>query len=314
MVSISVVIPTYNRAKCIRFAIDSALNQSYQPKEVIVIDDGSSDDTASIIEAYGEKVRYIYQTNSGVSSARNLGIRNAQSEWIAFLDSDDEWLPTKLELQARHIESNPEIILHATNAHLNDESADEADMFSYIDFHPDLKDISAVLERPFPPMIRTGFARPPCVMVRRDALIAAGLFDEQLTIYEDLDLMLRVALLGPWGVSLVPLVKIIRRDDDLHFLSRQRYCLPLRARRALVHLYRKARDYGGLGNEERRLVLEALSSSHRALGNQLLLDGKIREARQEFALGLREWVSVASVVKYAVSFVPSFAKLLVRDA
>ena len=93
---ISVVIPTYNRAEIVSRAIKSVQNQTLQPFEIIVIDDGSSDDTRRIIKEQFSYCRYYYQENKGVSSARNLGIQKAESEWIAFLDSDDEWKPNKL--------------------------------------------------------------------------------------------------------------------------------------------------------------------------------------------------------------------------
>lgn len=90
---ISAVIPTYNRAQCLRRAIESVLAQEYAPSEIIVIDDGSTDGTRDLIKSYGDKIRYIYQPNAGVSSARDHGIREASGDWIAFLDSDDYWTP-----------------------------------------------------------------------------------------------------------------------------------------------------------------------------------------------------------------------------
>ena len=106
---VSVVIPTHNRARIIGSSIESALGQTYKNLEVIVADDGSSDDTRGVVEAYGERVSYLYQTNAGVSAARNLGLRHARGEFIAFLDSDDTWRPWKIEAQvaalARHREA-----------------------------------------------------------------------------------------------------------------------------------------------------------------------------------------------------------------
>lgn len=95
-IDISAVIPTYNREQIIARAIDSVLSQEFPVSEIIVVDDGSQDDTRKIIESYGEKVRYVYQENAGVAVARNRGVREAKHEWIAFLDSDDSWLPDHL--------------------------------------------------------------------------------------------------------------------------------------------------------------------------------------------------------------------------
>jgi glycosyltransferase involved in cell wall biosynthesis len=100
---ISAVIPTYNRAQTIARAIQSVLDQEHQVSELIIIDDGSEDGTRKIVEGFGDKVRYVYQSNGGVSAARNLGVKEARSEWVAFLDSDDYWLPGHLRDMANAI-------------------------------------------------------------------------------------------------------------------------------------------------------------------------------------------------------------------
>ncbi len=100
---ISAVIPVYNRAHLIGRAIESVLRQSKPPAEIIVVDDGSTDGTREQVASFGNVVRYVYQPNSGAAVARNRGVREAESEWIAFLDSDDLWLETHLERMARAI-------------------------------------------------------------------------------------------------------------------------------------------------------------------------------------------------------------------
>ena len=109
---VSVVIPTYNRGASIGRAIDSALAQSV-PVEIIVVDDGSTDDTAERLRRYGDRIRVITQTNQGVAPARNRGVAEARGEFVAFLDSDDEWLPHKLERQLALMDANPEVALVA---------------------------------------------------------------------------------------------------------------------------------------------------------------------------------------------------------
>ena len=101
---ISVVIPTYNRAKLLSRALESALQQLHPADEIIVVDDGSDDNTREVVEAFGSAVRYFYQSNAGASSARNRGVDEARSPWIAFLDSDDQWSPDYLERMVRAIE------------------------------------------------------------------------------------------------------------------------------------------------------------------------------------------------------------------
>lgn len=105
---VSVVIPTYNRAALVRRAIESALDQSYGDLEVIVVDDGSSDDTRRVVADYGDRVHYFYQENGGVSAARNTALRHARGEFVAFLDSDDEWKSWRIESQVTALSRFPE--------------------------------------------------------------------------------------------------------------------------------------------------------------------------------------------------------------
>lgn len=105
---VSVIIPTYNRAPVLRRAIESALSQTYPALEVVVADDGSSDDTAEVVLSLGPRVRYLRQENAGVSAARNFGMRNARGEFIAFLDSDDAWQPWKLKAQVAALAAHPD--------------------------------------------------------------------------------------------------------------------------------------------------------------------------------------------------------------
>ena len=106
---ISIIIPAYNSAQCIGRAIDSVLSQSFADYEIIIVDDGSTDNTAQAVGRYGEKVRYIRQDNAGPAAARNRGICEAKGQWIAFLDADDEWLADKLRLQMEILKKNPEL-------------------------------------------------------------------------------------------------------------------------------------------------------------------------------------------------------------
>ncbi len=107
--TVSVIVPTYNRAHYLGEAIASILNQDIQgcQIEIIVVDDGSTDETKEILRKFGDSVRYIYQDNHGVGAARNRGINEATGEWVAFLDSDDRWLPDKLTLQFRALDTFP---------------------------------------------------------------------------------------------------------------------------------------------------------------------------------------------------------------
>ncbi len=113
--TVSVVIPAYNAGKYIARAIESVLAQSRRPDEIIVVDDGSTDDTAQIVAGFGLKVQLIRQDNGGASAARNSGIDAATGEWIAFLDADDEWLGEKLLLQTQHLQQNSDLVWTCSN-------------------------------------------------------------------------------------------------------------------------------------------------------------------------------------------------------
>jgi glycosyltransferase involved in cell wall biosynthesis len=105
----SVVIPTYNHSHFLREALDSALGQTLAPHEVIVVDDGSTDETPEILASYGERIRVVRQENRGLASARNAGAERVRGDSIAFLDSDDVWMPTKLERQLARLRDEPEL-------------------------------------------------------------------------------------------------------------------------------------------------------------------------------------------------------------
>ncbi|MHC4160347.1 MAG: glycosyltransferase family 2 protein, partial [Planctomycetota bacterium] len=117
---ISVVIPAFNAGQFIRRTVDSILAQTYSDYEIIVVDDGSTDNTADVVRSYGPKVRYIYQQNAGDGPARNTGITAAEGDWIAFLDHDDEWLPKKLQLQMEALNSHADVRWCGTNRYQSD--------------------------------------------------------------------------------------------------------------------------------------------------------------------------------------------------
>ena len=191
---VSVVIPTYNYGRYVTEAVDSALAQTYPAVEVIVVDDGSTDDTRERLAAYGDRIRYIYQANAGLSAARNTGIRAASGPFVAFLDSDDAFHPRKLELQMALFAARPELGLVGT-AQFSDEPrvwADIAPPAPRIDLS--LDDI----------VIRSRFA-PSSAVARRECFAAVGEFDTDLRSVEDRDMWLRIAARFPVAAVEAPL-------------------------------------------------------------------------------------------------------------
>jgi len=178
---ISVVIPTYNRQAFIKKAILCVLNQTVNIDEIIVIDDGSTDDTKKIIQDLD--IKYIYQENKGVSSARNAGIKAAKNEWIAFLDSDDIWNETKIEEQIAFHDKNPHILLSHT-----DELWIRNDKVINQKKHQQKPSGFCFLDNL--PACKIG---PSTVMMHKDLFDVVGLFDEDLTVCEDYDLWLRIS-------------------------------------------------------------------------------------------------------------------------
>jgi len=195
--TISVVIPAYNAAEYIGRAIDSVLAQTRRPDEIIVVDDGSTDDTASIVETYGSQVRLIRQENTGVSAARNTGIDAATGEWIAFLDGDDEWLKEKLQLQVELLGRNSELVWSTANfiyCHCGqdyhcqklDEKTGEA-LLNGVDFFEDY----------FDAYIKAAAGWTGTMIVKRSVLIDAGLFRPEQLRFNDEDMWWRIAYQHP---------------------------------------------------------------------------------------------------------------------
>ncbi len=207
--SISVVIPAYNREHTILTAVRSVLWQTLPPTEVIVVDDGSTDNTAAAVEGLGDsRVRLIRQLNGGISAARNAGIHAAACEWVAFQDSDDEWLATKLERQFAAQAANaasPDAFFCAMviAGALDDTGSSQARR--QIAYHPD-PGLALVSGNMLSILLRTNPISTQTLVARRTTLHDAGLFDTGLKSLVDWDIAIRLARLGPIGFLDEPLV------------------------------------------------------------------------------------------------------------
>lgn len=191
---VSVLIPTYNRAHLIGKAIESALAQTYQDIELVVVDDGSTDNTKEVIKRYGRDIVYVYQENRGIAGARNTGIRHCTGDYIAFLDSDDYWLPEKLERQMALFEQHPEYGMVACQC----ASIDARGRFRQKN-RPGRS--GWILEDLF----YKNFIRTSAAVVTRACIETVGLFDETLRECEEYDLWLRIAARFPVGFINEPL-------------------------------------------------------------------------------------------------------------
>ena len=203
---VSVIIPTYNRGGIIKDAIDSVLSQDYENFELIIIDDGSNDHTSDVLNAYGDEIKIFFQKNKGVSAARNRGIAEATGQFIAFLDSDDIWLPQKLSVQVDFFNRMPDALICQT---------EEIWIRNGRRINPKKKHRkpSGMI---FKPSLELCLVSPSAVMVHRSIFHQIGEFDETLPACEDYDLWLRISCRFP--IHLIDTPLIIKRgghDDQL---------------------------------------------------------------------------------------------------
>jgi glycosyltransferase involved in cell wall biosynthesis len=221
---VSVIIPTYNRAKSILRTVESALQQTHRNLEIIVVDDGSTDETPEVLRPLAGRIQFLRQANAGPSAARNAGIALARGSILAFLDSDDVWLPQKIERQVQLLawagQATPCCICNST---MTDGAGYSVTSFEVSDIKGtgDL----GLWHNPAQVLATRFLLFNQVVAVRREALEKIGGFRADLRLLEDYDLALRLARLGPWGFIREPLV--IKHDDGADRLSTQAEQQPL---------------------------------------------------------------------------------------
>ena len=187
---VSIIIPAYNAAQYVVEAVESALAQTYKNCEVVVVDDGSTDNTRSILAPYVEsgRIKYVYQPNAGLSAARNMGIKSSKGEYVALLDADDVFLPEKIERQVAYLESHPECdICYCDLYHFWDSEPKKLLKLNY-----DYYSGNDVL----PNIIKRNFVAPLTMVVRRSVFDRFGLYDEKFRRSEDLEFLVRILARG----------------------------------------------------------------------------------------------------------------------
>jgi glycosyltransferase involved in cell wall biosynthesis len=204
MIDVSIIIPTYNRRSFVSEAIRSVLEQTYESVELIVVDDGSTDDTAKYVESLSADIQLIQQRNRGPSAARNAGIRAASGKFIAFLDSDDRWLPHKLAIQMNYMQANPDAVVCYTdeiwirNGRRVNQKLRHRKYSGWI----------------FNFCVPLCIVSPSSVLMHRLFFESVGLFDEELPSCEDYDLWLRASLLMPFHFIAEPLIEKYGGHED----------------------------------------------------------------------------------------------------
>ncbi len=206
--AVSVVIPVYNGARCVRRAIDSVLAQTCRDFELIVVNDGSTDETAEVLAGLGDRIRVVNKANGGLSSARNAGIGAANGDYVAFLDADDWWLPRKLERQMEWLRAHPDATFCSTAARIVDAQGKPLREWRSPAFP------GSTLEAIF---AANGYVAGSgsAVIARREALFAAGGFDERLGSLEDIDMWMRLAARGAYHCIDEPLAVVEKRPDSM---------------------------------------------------------------------------------------------------
>lgn len=257
--TVSIIIPTYNRAHLLGRAIQSVLNQTYKDFELIVVDDGSTDNTEQIVRSFSdERIRYVrHKKNKGVAAARNTGIKTARGEYMAFQDSDDEWLPEKLEKQTGIFETAlPEVGVVYTGVHRlkNNRKA-------YIPS-------SGITQKEgyiFSSLLKGNFISTPAALVKKECFQRAGMFDERFPSAEDRELFIRISKYYQFRCIDEPLVIAYHQPDSISANQSARV-------RALELIYEK--HFEDIKKDRRVLASHCLN-----LGHHLCAGGELNRGR-----------------------------------
>jgi GT2 family glycosyltransferase len=269
-VDISVIIPSYNRAHLLARAIESVLSQDLAPREIIVVDDGSSDDTRELMSSRFPQCQYVHQQNRGVSSARNRGIKAASGEWLAFLDSDDEWLPGKLTAQSSLLENQPgHLLCHTEEIWIRNGRRVNA-----------MKKHRKSGGRIFRNCLPLCVISPSAAMIHRSLLTEVGTFDEALPVCEDYDLWLRICAQHP--VAFVEEPQIIKYGGHEDQLSRREWGMDRFRIQALEKIITSDR----LAPDDRRAAIETLLAKADILANGA--NKRNNAERREYYLKMQE--------------------------
>jgi glycosyltransferase involved in cell wall biosynthesis len=274
---VSTIIPTYNRANLIGDAVDCVLGQTYPNVEVIVVDDGSTDNTEEVLSKYGNRIRVIRQTNAGPAAARNRGIRAAKGQIIAFLDSDDIWLPLKIEKQVELLmRTDKSVPCCLCNAIMRIGKEKQQQFFTMSSLSPEYDEglwlnVAKVLSSRF-----VFFNQ--AVAIKREAFDKTGLFDESLLFMEDHDLALRMALVGPWAYIREPLV--VWRGGSENSLCEQAKKDPISYYGYIEKVYANILKNQSIESRSVRKYLQHnLATAHReAQAHRLLANGTVTAA------------------------------------
>jgi glycosyltransferase involved in cell wall biosynthesis len=313
---ISVIIPTFNRAIQVQAALKSVLAQTYREFEVIVVDDGSTDGTGEAIPTIispqgtgGKQIRYFFQPNQGQSAARNKGIDEARGEWVAFLDSDDVWLPEKLEWQVRAIEQfKDKCCACITDARLVDNLGMDTTAFResgkpYQEtLGMDSEAVGNLVKCRDPFWVST-------LLVRTDVVKQVGWFDPHIEYAEDHDFLFRLSLVTPFCYVNKPLASLDRSKSPRGSKCRPWDNVEVRLRGSQSMLEKWLKLDSKLPADVRKTIVRSLRQVYSAWTNWHLEQGQYEEARQAVCMAMKYELTTNLAVKWSLTHVaPSFAR------
>lgn len=281
---VSIIIPTCNRANYLAEALNSVQSQTYNDFELIVVDDGSTDDTEEIIKKTSQKIKYFYQENKGVSAARNKGILNSSGEFISFLDSDDLWEKRKLEKQVDFFNENREAKICYTDEIWIRKGMRVNQMKKHA------KHSGGIFEMSLPLCIISASS----VMIKREVFNKVGLFDESLQVCEDYDLWLRISKEFP--VYFIPEKLIIKRGGHKDQLSKKYWGMD----RFRIKVLEKLLSNEGLTPEQRTATLRELERKCEVFSKGCFKRNKIEDGERYEEIPLKYRLNdTHSVVKFS---------------
>lgn len=323
---VSVVIPTYNCAIYIAKAIQSVLDQSYGNTEIIVVDDGSTDETRDIIQPFMKDIVYIYQENKGVPVARNRGMAEASGEYIAFLDADDRWRNNKLEYQTQILESFPSVYIVFSDFSVFDEDGYKEESFyrkGFPFFHEFRFTLSNIFQNTaklssdrYPKDIQVyhghiarylfcgNFVLPSSVLMRKSAIDRIGGFNESYKVAEDTEFFLRLCTYYDAAFVDCPLVDyLIKRVGNLTGSSNTERLIKNAINIQLNYISRQS----GIYKLNKSLFNTAVAKSYARLAYYYLTMRMNKAARLE-AKCSRSWkpIQVKAYLYFLFSFCPPF--------
>jgi glycosyltransferase involved in cell wall biosynthesis len=307
---VSVIMPAYNAADFIDEALQSVLDQNYQPLEILVVDDGSSDDTPAVAARYGDKIRYIRQDNAGPGAARNRGLDLARGELIAFLDSDDTWLAGKLARQTALMSADPDIGLSFHDFYFEREPQEPPVLaFSlapqlYEQQRNERADRSYVFSQSmFEPLLLRNYIGTSTVMIRKNCISQVGPFDASFPSAQDRELWLRIAKKYRLGFIDAPLTRYRYNPHSITRNSEKR-CINI------IRLLERHRV--DAGPETQKLVGAQLAEIRQDLAYLYFEQGRMTPARQAYLQALKHHGGSKNAAYLAATFIPQTLIAMVR--